>query len=234
MADSNSGVPLTFADLAVGIAVGSSAGLARHGSAALRVLAPAGRVPVRLVVSVADRVGLGRLHADSRAARAAALTAARDLFGTVVRGVLDAVLDQVDLTGLVEQRVDLDRIARHLDVDGIAARLDLDGIAARLDLDAVLARLDLIALANEVVDGIDLPRIIRESTGSVASEGIAGVRIRSMEADRAVTHVVDRILFRRARSGPHPDGSRPWSGEVDPLGPDRDPLVGPPADSGRP
>ena len=86
----------------------------------------------------------------------------------------------------------------------------------------VLDRLDLIELAHEVVEGIDLPRIIRESTGSVASEGISSVRIRSMEADRAVTHFVDRVLFRRTRpAGPEPsaDGSGPagpvarWDGD---------------------
>ncbi|HZB19007.1 MAG TPA: hypothetical protein VE463_04155, partial [Blastococcus sp.] len=138
--------------------------------------------------------------------------------------------NRLDLNDLVERRVDLDRLARHLDIDAIVNRLDLDGIAARLDLDRIVDRLDLIGRAQEVVEGIDLPRIIRESTGSVASEGISSVRIRSMEADRAVTHFVDRVLFRRthpARPEPAPDGSRPASPVAHPDG-------DAPVDGGRP
>ena len=95
------------------------------------------------------------------------------------------ILDRIDLNELIEQRVDLDRIAADLDLDAVTARLDLDAIAAgldvdavaaRLDIDRVMARVDLIGLAEFVVDGIDLPRIIRESTGSVASEGLREVR----------------------------------------------------------
>ncbi len=139
-----------------------------------------------------------------------------DLTALVMRRVdLDAVaagldigkiLDRIDLNELIEQRVDLDRIAADLDLDAVTARLDLDAIAAgldvdavaaRLDIDRVMARVDLIGLAEFVVDGIDLPRIIRESTGSVASEGLREVRTRSMEADQALAHLVDRMLLRR-------------------------------------
>jgi hypothetical protein len=152
VANPNSSVPLTLVDLAVGIAAGGSARLARQGSAALRVLAPAGRVPGLLAGSVADRVRRGRLHAEGEAARAAAVAAGRRLFGTVVRQVLDAVLDQVDMTGLVERRLDLDRLVRLVELDAVAARLDLDAIAARLDIEAVLARLDLTHLVEQRVD----------------------------------------------------------------------------------
>jgi hypothetical protein len=60
-----------------------------------------------------------------------------------------------------------------------------------------------------VVDGIDLPKIIRESTGSVASEGLREVRLRSFEADQALSHLVDRILLRRGgRPAPADEGTR--------------------------
>jgi hypothetical protein len=128
----------------------------------------------------------------------------------VVREVdLDAVLDRLDLTELVVRRVDLDRVARGLDVDAVVGRADLDAAVARVDLDAVIARVDLLALAEFVVDGIDLPKIVRESTGSVASEGLRQVRLTSVEADRALAHFVDRMLFRRAARG---DGHVPPAG----------------------
>ena len=133
------------------------------------------------------------------------------------------MLDRLDLTELVVSRVDLDRVARRLDVeavldrldltelvmsrvdlDRIAGALDIEAIAYRLDLTALAERIDLIGLAEQVVVGIDLPQIIRDSTGSVASEGIAGVRMQGMEADQALAHFVDRVLRRRPRP-PQPE-----------------------------
>ena len=68
-----------------------------------------------------------------------------------------------------------------------------------IDLDEVAhERMDLLDLANYVIDGIDLPGIIRESTGSVASETVQAVRMQSIDADVAVQRIVDRILLRRA------------------------------------
>jgi hypothetical protein len=123
---------------------------------------------------------------------------------------IDKVLDRLDLNELVERRVDLDRLAAHLDIDKVLDRLDLDElierrvdidrIAADLELDPIVNRLDLIGLAEYVVDGIDLPQIIRASTGSVASEGLREVRTRSMDADQALAHLVDRMLPRRRAS----------------------------------
>jgi hypothetical protein len=140
---------------------------------------------------------------------------------------IDAVLDRLDLTGLVVDRVDLDRIVRELDIDALLDRLDLtdvvvhrvdldrivggldvDAVVARVDLDAAVARVDLLALAEYVVDGIDLPKIVRESTGSVASEGLRQVRLTSVDADRALAQFVDRMMFRRnaRRDGHVPPG----------------------------
>jgi hypothetical protein len=137
--------------------------------------------------------------------------------------VIRRVLDQVDLTALVRERVDLNAVAEGIDVDAVAARLDvdrvvagvdidaiigrvdidaiigrvdIDAIAARVDLDTIIARLDLIGLANYVVDGIDLPGIVRESSGSMASEALSGVRLQSLQADEALSRAVGRFLPR--------------------------------------
>jgi hypothetical protein len=134
--------------------------------------------------------------------------------GAVVPQIVDATLDQLDLTDLVLSRVDLERvvdavdleravsrvdleaIVSRIDLDAIIARVDLDAVVARLDVEAILKRLDLAAIARDVIDEIDLPSIVRQSTGTMANETVEGVRVQSMSADRAVTGFVDRLLGR--------------------------------------
>jgi hypothetical protein len=149
---------------------------------------------------------------------------------------IDAVLDRVDLTQTVVDRVDLDVVVgralagldeetlavllEKVDVNGIARRLDIDAVLDRMDLtttvlrrvdlvrvvDAVLDQMDLIALANEIIEGVDLPEIIRDSTGSMASETVKGVRMQGIGADQAVDRAINRLLLRRDRT-PGPAGS---------------------------
>lgn len=161
-----------------------------------------------------------------RDARPGAEAAAGAFTRELVPQVIDAVLDQIDLTWLVAERVDLDEIVARVDLDRVVSRVDLDAVVARLDLDqvasridvdaivsrvdvdevagrvdiaAVIERLDLAELTRVVLEEIDLPEIIRESTGSMASETVRGVRIQGIEADASVSRAVDRVLRRRAR-----------------------------------
>jgi hypothetical protein len=92
--------------------------------------------------------------------------------------LVELVLDQVDLTALVRERV------------------DINAIAAEIDVDAILTRIDLIALANEVIYGVDLPAIIRESTDSVTAEVMTDVRTQGERADDVVSGFFDRMLGR--------------------------------------
>jgi uncharacterized protein YjbI with pentapeptide repeats len=113
---------------------------------------------------------------------------------------VDVVLDQMDLTSVVLTRVDLVKV-----VDAVLEQMDLTTIVLnRVDLvrvvDAVLDQMDLIALANEIIEGVDLPEIIRDSTGSMASETVKGVRMQGIGADQAVDRAVGRLLLRRART----------------------------------
>lgn len=118
-----------------------------------------------------------------------------------------AVVDRLDLTALVRERVDLDAIVGGVDLDAIASRLDVDAVAARLDVTAVLNRLDLGAIAEDVLAAIDLPEIIRDSTGAMASETVRGARMQGIVADEAVGRAVDRLLLRRGRRHTQaPDG----------------------------
>jgi len=66
-----------------------------------------------------------------------------------------------------------------------------------VDVDGALARLDLAAIARQVIDDIDLPEILRQSTGAVSSEAVREIRDESMLADEAVARFVDRVLRRR-------------------------------------
>jgi hypothetical protein len=111
-----------------------------------------------------------------------------------------AVLSTVDhrVTGLLQRVAEaaLDR----LDVPALVEHVDLDAVVARVNVDAVLARVDLLGLATYIIEGIDLPVIIRESTGGVTTEVLRGARQHSYEADQTVARVIDRMLLRhRAR-----------------------------------
>ncbi|HEX2360612.1 MAG TPA: hypothetical protein VHI11_00925 [Jiangellaceae bacterium] len=137
---------------------------------------------------------LARLGAQQRA------TTGRDLeriVAAMVPAVVDRVLRQLPLTELVKEHVDIDAIVADVDLDAVVARIDLDAIAGRLDVEAIISRIDLIGLADDVIEGIDLPEIIRASTGTVASEVVRGVRMQSIDADEAVARVVDRLFLRR-------------------------------------
>jgi hypothetical protein len=92
--------------------------------------------------------------------------------------VVRLVLGQLNLTELVRDEV------------------DIDAIVAEIDIDAIVGRIDLVGLANRVIDGVDLPSIIRESTNSVTAEVMTDVRTQGERADDMVSGFVDRILGR--------------------------------------
>jgi len=100
------------------------------------------------------------------------------LVAAVAVGLVELVLDEMDLNALVRERV------------------DIDALAADLDIDAVIDRVDLIALADKVIEGVDLPAIIRESTNSMTAEVMTDVRTQGERADDVVAGIVDRMLGR--------------------------------------
>lgn len=85
-------------------------------------------------------------------------------------------------------------------------------IVDRIDFDAVIDRIDLPSRAEYVIAEINLPEIIRQSSMSVGGEAVQGVRIRSIEADKAIERVVDKLLHRangHPRSGAEPQPGAP-------------------------
>jgi len=148
----------------------------------------------RLVTVVLDRVDLTKITTD--------------VLGRLdVDQVAAQLLSQLDLTQLVLDRVDLQRVVagalEGLDLTAIVVdQVDLgDVVSAALqhvDLtEIVMRQVDLIGVAQYVVEGIDLPEIIRDSTGSVASEAVVGLRMQGIDADLVVGRVVDKMLRRR-------------------------------------
>ncbi len=140
-----------------------------------------------------------------------------DLDAVVSRVDIDAVASRLDIDAVVT-RVDLNEIVRQrVDLDGLVATVDLDAVAARLDIEAVIDRVDVVGLAMDVIAEIDLPEIIRESTGSMASDTLRGVRMQSISGDDAIGRVVNRLRMRRARPAStttNDDGS-PVPGDTD-------------------
>ena len=100
------------------------------------------------------------------------------LVAAVAVGLVDLVLDEMDLNALVRERV------------------DIDALAADIDIDAIINRIDLITLADKVIDGVDLPAIIRESTNSMTAEVMTDVRTQGERADDVVAGIVSRMLGR--------------------------------------
>jgi hypothetical protein len=66
-----------------------------------------------------------------------------------------------------------------------------------LDLNnLVRERIDLIGLADDVIDGVDLQAIIRQSTATVSENVMSDVRTQGERADDMVSDFVDRLLGR--------------------------------------
>ena len=160
------------------------------------------RVDIDTVVSTVD------IEAIVDRVDIAAIVEKIDIDAIATRLDLDAIVDKIDVDAIVRRvdvdaivtQVDIDAIAKRIDVDAIVAKLDIDAIVDRVDIDAIVGRLDLVSLAEEIVNGIDLPEIIRESTGSMASEVVRDVRMQSIDADVAIARIVDRLIRRhRAR-----------------------------------
>lgn len=164
---------------------------------------------VEAVLAVLDLTVLVRRHLDLDA-----LVRDVDVDAVVARVDLDAVVSRVDLDEVasrldvdaVASRVDLDALVSRLDLAAVLARVDPDTVAKRLDVDAVVARvdlntaaerLDLAGLAMQVITAIDLPEILRQSTGPAASEVVRGIRVEGAHADDTVSRIVDRLLRRR-------------------------------------
>jgi hypothetical protein len=187
--------------------------------------------PLRLAADRFDDV-LTRLDTSWGDGRPRRQEAASEFIDALMAEVVGAALDHVDLTSLALERIDVERIldamdvnsivdrvdveralkridlddvVERIDVGRIVARVDIDAIAERVDLDALIQRLELASIAEQVIDELDVGEIIRDSTDSMATETVEGIRVQGMNADRFVSRVVDRAFGRRGND----DENRP-------------------------
>src|SRR4051794_7912584 len=93
--------------------------------------------------------------------------------------VAEAVLSRLDVTGIV---------ARHVDIHPLVTTGDLN---------AAVHRVDVLGVAQYVIDGVDLPSIVRSSSASFTTEAVHGLRVHGVEADQAVARVIDHLIPRR-------------------------------------
>ena len=121
--------------------------------------------------------------------------AADDELRRAFQRTVDTVLDQLDLTALVIEHLDIQRVASTLDMNALIAdldmdqltdridmgrltdRIDIDALVARLDVEALLARLDVPTIAAQVIDELDLPEMIRAVSADTTSEGVRDVAV---------------------------------------------------------
>ncbi|MFJ9037231.1 hypothetical protein ACIRF8_11665 [Streptomyces sp. NPDC102406] len=205
--------PSSSLRLLSGATVALSLAARRAGSTAGTLVAFAARPVTRLEPFLSARRLLEGWAEQGAAEQEYNRELATRLLRATVREVAAGVLDQIDLDGAAD-RIDVDRIARRVDVGRVAERIDLDRVAARLDvnavvaradLEAVIARLDLADLVRRVLDEIDFAGIVRESSGTMAVETVDAFRDRGVGADRFVSRIADRVMFRstaRDTTGP--------------------------------
>jgi len=130
------------------------------------------------VIGPSFRKGVDALSAQGEQVITHVIDPVRTLVTTIAVEMVEQILAELDLTTLVRENV------------------DVNAIAAEFDIDAIVDRIDLIGLANKVIDGVDLPAIIRESTNSVTAEVMTDVRTQGERADDLVAGIVDRVLGR--------------------------------------
>ena len=223
-------------DVAIAAGLATTGMLARTATGAYRLVQPFATLvlqPPVLPERYWPQRSIDQLAERGERARKQGVRQAWALLDVIVPYVVDAILDRIDLTQIVIDRVQVTRIVDEIDIPGIVGQLDFDsiiesvpidhilevvdinGIVARVNLDQIMARVDVNAIvstvdieaiisrvdlgkiANEVITDIDLPEIIWESSGAMASETVVGVRMQGRAADERIDRVVDQLLRRR-------------------------------------
>ena len=150
--------------------------------------------------AIIDRLDLNRV------------VASLDIDAIVGRIDLDRILERVDFQAIAERvavdeivsRLDLNAIIASVDLDQVVQRVDIQAVADGIDLQALVGRLDLTAIASEVIEELDLMHLIQDAVGSMTNETVGGIRVQSMNADRAISRLRDRVLGRGGGPGETP------------------------------
>ena len=155
---------------------------------------------------VASTIGL--VVYTSQTAWALTEVTARTVVGSaldrIVPAVTDAIISRIDLTDLVLTQVDLQQVVTaaldELDLTSIVVeRVDVNQIVAQADIDSVVDRVPMLQIADYIIEEIDLPQIIRESTGGMAMDAFITTRLSAVRTDELMSRVMDALLLRRKR-----------------------------------
>ena len=139
---------------------------------------------------------LGAVVDISASAMFALFTVAEQTVSSTVSTVANSALVNSALDKVVPYAVNA-VIGRMNLTEIVLDRVDIDEIVAQADLEKIIDRLPLIDLANYIIDEIDLPQIIRQSTGGIATDAMNTTRMQAIDADDLVQKVVDTIMLRR-------------------------------------
>ena len=163
-----------------------------------------------IVRAPVDRAGDGLRSLDGRwrAHRPRDEDAASAFLRLLVPQVTDAVLDQIDLNELVNERVDVDGIVEGVDLASVVDRIDVDAIVAGLDLDEIVRRIDVRSMVDRLplddivaridIDGIvsrvDLDRVVqRVDLDAVAAKLDVEAVINRVDLTAIASRVIDEL-----------------------------------------
>src|SRR5215211_7861029 len=154
------GMPAAL-DAAMGAAVLATTAAVSVTRVFARAVGPVGRLvmhppllherlhPARVVDAFADRGQRARILANADINR---------LIAATVPPVVNEVLDSLDLTELVRQRVNIDSLISTVDIVAVVDRMDIDAITQQLDIEGMLRQVDLDAIVSKV----DIDAIVRQ------------------------------------------------------------------------
>lgn len=163
------GAAVTVARPVVGVTAAVGRSLAPVVSSVWTLVSRPPLVPEQLTVGHA----LDRFAERGRAVRFAAgedvTVISDDALDVLVPEILTRVLDRIDLTTLVLQRVDLERV-----VVEVLDRLDLTAV--------VLERVDLHAVVTRAIDELDLTQVVLENVdlGTVVNSAVESIDLNTL------------------------------------------------------
>jgi len=134
--------------------------------------------------------------------QATAQSAISGALDKLVPPLVDSIMSRVNLTEVVISQVDLRAVVQsaldQLDLTEIVVeRVDVNRIVAQANIDDVIDRVPMVKIADYIIEEIDLPRIIRESTGGIAMDAFTTTRYSAARTDEFVSKIVDTLLLRR-------------------------------------
>jgi hypothetical protein len=140
------------------------------------------------VVSAATSIASGALDV-TRFTTETTVYLATESTRAIANAILDAVVPVA--VNAVVSRVDINEIVKD--------HVDVNEIVAQAELTPILDRVPMTEIADYVIEEIDLPSLIRESTGGVADGLLSTLRFQAIQTDNFVSGIVDRVFFRREK-----------------------------------